>query len=131
MGMPAAKMTDLIVAVDTHLTIVPAAPSPVTVPLPYPFNGIIDNSLSSDVFIMGLPAATVGSTATNTPPHIPMGISFQNPPTNQGEIIMGSTSVMINSKAAARAGDTCKTCNDPAPLPVGVVVAVSTVFTGG
>jgi uncharacterized Zn-binding protein involved in type VI secretion len=44
---------------------------------------------------------------------------------------MGSLSVNINSKAAARAGDIAKTCNDPTDLPVGTVVAQGTVFIGG
>ena len=44
------------------------------------------------------------------------------PATNQGKIIMGSMTVMINNKPAARMGDTCETCNDPSPLPVGKVV---------
>jgi len=53
------------------------------------------------------------------------------PPTNQGEVISGSTTVLINGKAAARAGDTAQTCNDPVPMPVGTVVATSTVLIGG
>jgi uncharacterized Zn-binding protein involved in type VI secretion len=39
--------------------------------------------------------------------------------------------VTINGKAAARAGDTAKTCNDPTDLPVGVVVAAGLVTIGG
>ena len=76
-------------------------------------------------------AATVDSTATNTPAHIPQGGSFVTPPRNQGKIIVGSTTVKINGKAAARAGDTAETCNFPKDLPVGTVVAVSKVFIGG
>ncbi len=131
MGMPAAKQGDLIVAVDTHITMVPAFPSPVPTPLPYPFNGILDNQLSADVKIEGRQAATVGTTGTNTPPHIPTGISFQVPPSNQGRIIAGSATVMVNGKPAARAGDTALTCNDPTDLPVGRVVALGTVLIGG
>jgi len=131
MGMPAAKQLDTIIAVDTHITMVPAGPSLVPVPLPYPFSGIIDSGLSADVFINGLPAATVDSTGTNTPPHIPMGASFQTPPSNIGKIIKGSVTVSINGKQAARAGDIAETCNDPTDLPVGVVVAISNVMIGG
>ena len=53
------------------------------------------------------------------------------PPTNQGTIITGSATVNINSKAAARSGDTAITCNDPVDMPVGTVVAVGTVNIGG
>jgi uncharacterized Zn-binding protein involved in type VI secretion len=46
-------------------------------------------------------------------------------------VISGSTTVLINGKAAARHGDTAQTCNDPVPMPVGTVVATSTVLIGG
>ena len=132
MGQPAAKKGDQVVAVDTHIVMVPAAPSPVPTPLPHPFTGIINGGLSSDVNIMGMPAATVDSTADNTPPHIPTppGTTFQKSPANKATIKVGSQTVKINGKAAARNGDTAKTCNDPADLPVGKVVAVGTVFIG-
>jgi uncharacterized Zn-binding protein involved in type VI secretion len=129
MGMPAAKQNDRIVAIDTHLVQPPGPVSPV--PTPCPFSGPIAGGLSSDVFINGLPAATVGSTATNTPPHVPVGGTFVNPPTNRGQVSSGSKTVLINGKAAARAGDQALTCNDPTPMPVGSVVAQSTVLIGG
>lgn len=128
MGLPAAKQGDKIVAVDFHIVVPPPPATPF--PAPHPFNGIIDNGLSSDVKIMGMPAAVQGSKATNTPPHIPAGGAFQKPPANQGEIIMGSPTVFINGKPAGRATDTAKTCNDPTDLPVGQVVASGTVFIG-
>jgi uncharacterized Zn-binding protein involved in type VI secretion len=133
MGQPAAKQSDMIQAMDTHIVMVPSPGGPVPTPTPgHPFNGLMDGNLSSDVKIMGLPAATVGSTATNQPPHIPIGgPSFQIPPTNQATIIIGSTTVLINGKQAARNGDTANTCNDPAPLPVGTVIATATVMIGG
>lgn len=127
MGLPAAKQGDQIVAIDFHI-VVPPSPPPVTVPLP--FNGIIDNNLSADVNIMGMPAAVEGSTATNTPPHIPPGGAFQKPPSNKGTIKMGNSSVFINGKAAARATDLAETCNDPMDLPVGQVIAQGTVLFG-
>jgi uncharacterized Zn-binding protein involved in type VI secretion len=132
MGMPAAKMGDKIVAVDTHIVMVPAPPAPpVPTPLPHPFNGIIDSNCSVNVMIEGKGAATVGSMATNTPSHIPSGgPSFQVPPTNKGNITIGSLTVKINGKPAARNGDTAMTCNDPAPLPIGKVVAVGKVMIG-
>lgn len=132
MGQPAAKRNDQILATDTHIVIVPGSP-PAPTPLPHPFTGIINGGLSSDVKIMGQPAATVGSTADNTPPHLPTppGASFQNPPNNKGTIKLGSLTVKINGKQASRNGDAAETCNDPAPLPAGKVVAAGTVFIGG
>jgi uncharacterized Zn-binding protein involved in type VI secretion len=131
MGQPAAKQGDQIVGVDTHIIMIPSPGGPVPTPLPHPFSGIIDGSLSSDVKIMGMAAATLNSTATNTPPHIPQGGPFQAPPSNRGQIILGSATVLINGKGAARNGDTANTCNDPADMPVGTVVAVGTVLIGG
>ena len=133
MGQPAAKQGDQIVAVDTHIVMVPAPPSPpVPTPLAHPFAGIINGGLSSNVNIMGMPAATVDSTADNTPPHIPTppGTAFQKPPSNKATIKMGSTTVKINGKMAARNGDVAETCNDPADLPAGKVIAVGTVLIG-
>ncbi|NEP35425.1 PAAR domain-containing protein [Moorena sp. SIO3B2] len=132
MGQPAAKQGDRITAIDTHIVMVPSPGGPVPTPLPHPFAGIINGNLSSDVNMMGMPAATVDSTADNTPPHIPSppGTSFQKPPANRGTIKIGSQTVKINGKAAARNGDIAETCNDPADLPVGQVIAVGTVFIG-
>lgn len=107
MGQPAAKQGDQIVATDIHIVMVPAPSGPpIPTPLPHPFTGIIDGGLSPDVNIMGMPAATADSTANNTSPQSP--------------------TVNINGMAAARNGDMAKTCNDPADLPVGQVIAVGT-----
>jgi uncharacterized Zn-binding protein involved in type VI secretion len=133
MGQPAAKQGDRIVATDTHIVMVPQpSGSRVPTPLPHPFAGIISGALSGDVNIMGLPAATVDSTADNTPPHLPTapGTAFQKPPANQGTIQIGSPTVKINGKMAARNGDTAMTCNDPADQPVGQVIATGTVMIG-
>lgn len=131
MGQPAAKQGDQILATDTHIVMIPAGAATVPTPLPHPFVGIINGGLSSDVNIMGMPAATVDSTADNTPPHIPQGGPFQTPPSNKGTIKMGSATVKINGKMAARNGDMAMTCNDPSDMPVGSVLAVGTVFIGG
>lgn len=131
MGIPAAKKGDMITATDTHIVMIPSPGGPVPTPLPHPFMGQLDNALSGDVNIDGQPAAVVGSKATNTPSHIPQGGPFQTPPKDQGEVMIGSATVFINGKAAARNGDTALTCNDPADMPVGtVMVAASTVMIG-
>ena len=120
-------------AVDMHIVMVPSPGGPVPTPLPHPFMGIIDGNLSTDVKVMGMPAATVGSTASNTPPHIPTppGTMFQVPPTNKGTIMRGSSTVMINSKPAARTGDTGQTCAEPVPNMAAQIIAVGTVIIGG
>jgi uncharacterized Zn-binding protein involved in type VI secretion len=131
MGQPAAKQGDQVVASDIHIVMIPSPGGPIPTPLPHPFAGQLDGNLSGDVNIEGKPAAVQGSTATNTPSHIPQGGPFQVPPKNQATIQLGSSTVLINGKPAARASDTALTCNDPADLPAGTVVAVSTVLIGG
>src|SRR5262249_23587777 len=130
MGQPAAKKGDQITAIDNHIVIMPSPAPPA--PLPHPFTGIISGVLSADVNIMGMPAATVASTADNTPAHVPTppGTAFQTPPSNKGTIKTGSPTVKINGKMAARNGDSALTCNDPTDLPMGTIVAVGTVMIG-
>jgi uncharacterized Zn-binding protein involved in type VI secretion len=132
MGLPAAKQGDRIVAVDTHIVVAPSATGQVTMPLPHPYSGIINGGLSSDVNIMGKPAAVVGSTADNTPAHMPTppGNGFQKAPSNKATIQAGSQTVSINNKPAARTGDKALTCNDPVDIAAGTVVAAGTVFIG-
>lgn len=130
MGQPAAKLGDTIEATDIHIVLVVEGAVEVETPEALPFNGIVDSACSETVFIDGKPAATIGSGATNDPPHIPVGGPFQIPPSNHATIIEGSTSVFINGKGAARAGDEALTCNDPAPEPRGRVVAESSVLIG-
>lgn len=133
MGQPAAKQGDQIIAVDIHIVMVPSPGGPVPTPLPHPFSGMLDGGLSTNVKIMGKPAATVGSTASNGPSHLPTppGTAFQLPPTNQATIMRGSATVMINSKSAARAGDQTQTCADPVPNMGATLIAVGTVLIGG
>ncbi len=132
MGQPAAKQGDRIVATDTHIVFVPTPAGLMPTPLPHPFSGLLGGGLSSDVKIQGLPAATVGSTADNTTPHLPTppGNSFQRPPANRGTIRTGSATVKINGQAAVRNGDRAETCNDPVDLLAGTVVAAGTVRIG-
>ena len=131
MGQPAAKEGDQVMATDTHIINIPSPGGPIPTPLPHPFMGKIDGNLSGDVNIDGKPAAFEGSTATNTPAHIPQGGPFQSPPKDKATIKKGSGTVFINGKPVVRNGDMAETCNDPADLPVGTVIAVSTVMVGG
>lgn len=131
MGQPAAKQGDQVIATDIHIVMIPSPGGPIPTPLPNPFTGQLDGALATDVKIEGKAAAVQGSTATNVPSHIPAGGPFQMPPANKATIQLGSATVMIGGKAAARNGDIALTCNDPSDLPAGTVVAVSTVVIGG
>jgi uncharacterized Zn-binding protein involved in type VI secretion len=132
MGAPAAKQDDQVIGTDIHIVLVPAV-APVPTPLPHVFSGTLTGGLAPSVKIGGKAAATQDSTADNNPPHIatPPGTSFQKPPANKGTVMMGSATVKIGGKAAARSGDPVMTCNDPADLPVGSIIAAGTVFVGG
>lgn len=128
MGMPAAKKGDKVTAMDMHKI---TTPNGVSIISPHPFMGIIDGGLSSDVNIMGQPAATKDSTAKNTPKHVPIGGVFEGSPSDKATIKKGSSSVFINGKPAARSGDSAETCNDPSDLTAGTIIAVGTVNIGG
>jgi uncharacterized Zn-binding protein involved in type VI secretion len=130
MGMPAAKQGDQVIATDIHIVMIPSPGGPVPTPLPHPFAGQLDGELAADVRIEGRPAAVQGSTATNTPSHVPQGGPFQTPPSNKASVQIGSATVRIEGKPAARQGDTATTCNDPADTPGGSVVAAGTVRIG-
>lgn len=120
----AAKRGDHVLAVDTHLCD--------GAPMPVPFDGVLDTDLSPNVRAEHRHVALVGSVASNTPAHLPPGgKTFDVPPANRGVVIAGSGTVFANRKALARNGDAVKTCNDLGDLPVGAIVASSTVKVGG
>ena len=134
---PAAKQNDSIFGNDTHRVLVPAGTGTVPTPLPgHIFDAPLSAGLSDDVLIQGKKAAVVGSKAfTSLARHQPMppGVAFEKPPNFQGEITRGSSTVFINGKAAARAGDPALTCNDLGLQPPGtsvVRVSNSTVNIG-
>ena len=128
---PAAKQGDKVVAIDTHIVMIPSPGGPVPTPMPMPFNGTLSGALSTNVMVEDKAAATKGSTGMNGPTHVPQGGPFQKPPSNQATVQSGSTKVLINDKQAARLGDPAMTCNDPADAPKGKIVAAGKVLVGG
>jgi uncharacterized Zn-binding protein involved in type VI secretion len=133
MGQPAANASAMVVAVDTHIVMVPSPGGPIPTPLPHPFSGPVSSGLVPTVTIAGQPAAVAGSVALGQPPHLPTppGVSFATPPTNQAPIHLGSFSVTIGGQPAARNGDPARTCNYPTDVPVGQVLAPTpTVMIG-
>jgi uncharacterized Zn-binding protein involved in type VI secretion len=130
MGQPAAKQGDKVIGIDTHVLMVPSPAGPVPTPTPMPFSGQLDGALSNDVLIENQAAAVKGSTASNSPAHVPTAGPFQKPPSNKGTVNAGSATVLVNDKPAARSGDTAFTCNDPGDAPNGTVVAAGTVLVG-
>lgn len=132
MPQPAARQGDPVTGTDTHIVLMPSPGGPVPTPTPLPFAGQLASALSTDVFVNGLAAATVDSIAQNLPPHIPPpGGSFSKPPTNQGTVLLGSTTVLVNGKGMARVGDQVNTCNDPVDAPTSAITSGSPDVTVG
>ena len=131
MPMPAAREGDQVVATDIHIVMIPSPGGPVPTPLPHPFVGKLDDGLSDDVTIEGKKVALKGSTATNSPSHVPQGGSFQTPPEDSGTVQMGSATVFVNGKAVARLGDMVTTCADIPGAPGTIVSGAATVMVGG
>ncbi len=131
MGQPAARKDDQVLATDIHIVMIPTPGGEVPTPLPHPFVGKITTGVSTNVKIGGKPAAMQGCEVQNTVSHIAMGPRFQKNPTNKGKILLGSPTVLINNKPAARQGDMVMTCNDPADMPMGSILAgAPTVLIG-
>ncbi|MEU0885662.1 PAAR domain-containing protein [Lentzea sp. NPDC005914] len=129
MPQPVARQNDPITGIDMHL-VVTASGAPATVPLP--FAGKLMSALSTDVFVNDLTVATTDSVAQNQPPHLPPpGASFSKPPSNQGKVVMGSATVLVNNKGIARAGDQVMSCNDPVDLPTSAISSGSTDVLAG
>ena len=114
----AAKKNDAVSGVDIHNEI----KGQTTIPVPHNYDGYISDSVSSDVFIEGLEAATVDSVSAQKQSHTPKGGSFVVSPNGKGHIKTGSLSVYVNGKAMARDGDFVITCSDipTAPSTIGV-----------
>ncbi len=133
MGTPIATASSQVVAIDTHIVMVPTPGGPVPTPLPHPFSGMIQNATAMTFLVGGNPVATQDSIAINNPPHIPTppGTAFQKPPANQGKVLLGSSTVLAGGKGVARVGDQVVTCNDPADIPAGSIVGpAQTVLVG-
>ena len=131
MGQPAATQGSRGHGVDTHIVMVPVAGRPVPTPLPHPFNGQVDGGTVATVKIAGQPAAVVGSTADEPPAHLPTppGTRSRARPSNQGTVQMGSATVMIGGKPAARNGDPVRPATTRRGAE-GQMIAAGTVLIG-
>jgi uncharacterized Zn-binding protein involved in type VI secretion len=80
------------------------------------------------VLIASKPAAVMGSSGFNVPPHVGLHPSdpFLAPPMQKGQIVVGSPTVIIGGQPAATAQSTCTCCVIPGTL----VPTVATVLIG-
>ncbi len=126
MPQPAARQNDPVTGTDVHILLVPTPGGPVPTPTPLPFTGTLTSGLAADVLINGLPAATQGSVAQNSPPHLaPPPATFSRPPANRGQVLSGSPTVLAGGRPLARVGDPVATCNDPVDAPTSAVAGGS------
>jgi len=110
-----------------HMMPNPASGAPQPSP-PLPFSAPLTLNLANTVMIGGKAAAVAGSQGMNTPPHVGLHPSdpFMAPPTEMGQIVQGSPTVMFEGKPAANAQSMCTCCVVPGSL----VPTVSDVLIG-
>jgi uncharacterized Zn-binding protein involved in type VI secretion len=121
MGQPSAIMGDAITAQCTIHLIPGAMGAPQPGP-PMPFSAKLTQGLATTVFITGRPAAVQGSSGLNLPPHVGLHPSdpFMIPAQQMGRVLVGSPTVLIEGKGAARGGSSCSVCTGaPAQLTGG------------
>lgn len=115
MGAPAIVMGDRITGTCAiHQVPNPASGVPQPGP-PMPFSAPITIGTVPTVLIGGKPAAVVGCSGMNTPPHVALHATdpFITPPTQIGRIVSGSPTVLIGGKPAATATSTTTCCLTP------------------
>ncbi len=122
---PATKHFDQVLGTDTHIVLLPTPAGPVPTPVPHPFVGILFDpidyvpKIGATVSINGLPRAHAGTAAVAMPSHIPMGGPFAKPPGNEGQLFMGSSTVVADGEPLGYAALPVLTCQDigmPAPF---------------
>lgn len=128
MGTPAVVMGDRIVGqCPIHQIPNPASGVPQPAP-PMPFSAPLTLGLEPTVLIAGKPAAVLGSSGYNTPPHVGLHASdpFMVPTVQEGRVMAGSLTVLIGGKPAARTGSQVMCCATPGQL----IGSASTVLIG-
>jgi uncharacterized Zn-binding protein involved in type VI secretion len=105
----------------------PASGAPQPGP-PFPFSAPITTGTVATVLIGGKPAAVIGCSGMNTPPHVGLHPAdpYMAPPQQMGRIVSGSPTVTIGGKPAATAQSSATCCVTPGSL----VPTVTTVLIG-
>jgi uncharacterized Zn-binding protein involved in type VI secretion len=128
MGAPAIVMGDKVTGTCAiHQIPNPASGVPQPGP-PMPFSAPITIGTQATVLIGGKPAAVVGCSGVNTPPHVGLHVSdpYVAPPMQIGRIVSGSPTVLIGGQPAATATSTATCCVTPGTL----MPTVTTVLIG-
>lgn len=125
MGQPAVKAGDRVQGICAGHQI----PNPVGAPMPappMPFAAQLTLGLATSVLVAGSPAAVVGSKGYNTPPHVGLHPSDPKmaPILQEAAIVVGSATVLFESKGAGYTGCTATACLAPAPMVTGTAATV-------
>ena len=112
MGTPAIVLGDQITGqCPIHIIPNPATGIPQPSP-PLPFSAPITIGVCPTVLIGGKPAAVVGCTGYNTPPHVGLfpADPYMVPLMQIGTVVSGSVTVLFGGQPAATASSTCTCC---------------------
>lgn len=129
MGAPAAVMGDTVTAICVGHQLIGPLGVPIPAP-PMPFSAAITVGADPTVLITGKPAVVMGASGLNMPPHVGLHATdpFMIPLMQKGQVVSGSTTVLIGGKPAATAVSTCIICLG---LPGTLVATAATVLIGG
>src|SRR5688572_12711309 len=128
MGAPAIVMNDKIQGTCAiHQVLNPASGVPQPGP-PMQFSAPITVGVVTTVLIGGQPAAVMGCSGFNMPPHVGLHATdpFMAPPMQVGRILTGSATVMFGGQPAATQTSQALCCATPGSL----VPTVTTVQIG-
>ncbi len=112
----AAKHFDPVVGIDIHIVQPPGTVPPV--PIPHPFVGVVLDPFDylpifgATVLVNGLPRGQAGSAVVPLVPHVPIGGVFVKPPGNEGELLMGSSTVVAEGEPFSYLGLPALSCSD-------------------
>lgn len=124
---PAIVMGDIVQgACPIHQIPNPATGIPQPAP-PMPFTAPLTMGLATRTLIAGKPAAVVGSSGMNVPPHVGLHVSdpFMIPTQQVGRITGGSATVLIEGKPAAKSAPPPMMCGTPGSIMgTGVTVMI-------
>ena len=117
MGLPAARLSDLVLQQGPHCHAPLHPPAPVPTPVPHPPMPLAIIKGAPNVIIGGLPAARV--TDMTQPCILPSCV-----PAGPGIITLASMTTMIGNLPAARINDmtTHASCVAPIPGPIGKIL---------
>jgi uncharacterized Zn-binding protein involved in type VI secretion len=127
MGAPAIVMGDQVQGMCAIHQVPSGVGNPMPGP-PMPFSAPLTTGLCSSVLIGGKPAAVLGSSGLNTPPHVGLHPSdpFMTPTVQVGRVVSGSPSVLFGGQPAASATANATCCATPGAL----VPSIMTVLVG-